>query len=107
MFCEQQEIQQKKKVNNNFAQRTFSKRSPTGKQNEIVVFFIGVPFQAHAGAWGEKKTKHEKEEEKGEKNTKQQKMKWDTKWNKGQKETEEEEEEEKEEEDIGESQKET
>ena len=73
MFCEQKESTQEK-VNTIFAQRTYSQRSPKGKQNEIVVLFIGVPFQAHAGAWGEENTKDEKEEEEGEKNTKQKKQ---------------------------------
>ena len=63
MFCGQKNH---KKINNNFVQRTFSQRSPKGKQNEIVVFH-DCPFQGHAGAWGEENTKDEKEKEQEEK----------------------------------------
>ena len=68
-------------------QRTFSQRSPKGKQNEIVVLFMVVLFKRTRGP-GEKKTqKMRKEEEQGEKNTKQKHASEIRKENKGQKET--------------------
>ena len=43
-------------INKYFAQKTFAQRSPKGKQNEIVVYFMVVLFKRTRGP-GEKKHK--------------------------------------------------
>ena len=76
MYCEQQEIQQKK-TNNNFAQRTFSQSSPKGKENHIVVVSLVFLFKR---AWGPGEKKRQKmrrrrNKEKVEKNINRKKKK--------------------------------
>ena len=59
MFCGRKKSTKKTMV----FERTCSQRYPRGRQNEILVHSIVFPFKCARGAWGEKATKDEKEEE--------------------------------------------
>ena len=63
----------KNKINNYFAQRTFSQRSPKDKQNEIVVLFMVVLFKRTRGP-GEKKTQKMRKRRNKEKKTQSKNM---------------------------------